>query len=112
MKTYTTEQRLARVITGGIFPSKLNITSPDGNDTGYLELDSVTATGSPPDYGALPLRVRCGDIALHGEAACGSQNTTPQPQAERQHNSLPGRQRPDNHTRCKTASRRNHQATK
>ena len=71
MKTYTPEQRLARVITGGIFPSKLNITSPDGNDTGYLELDSVTATALAA---WIAERFPCAfsaaiDIALHGEAA-------------------------------------------
>ena len=69
MKTYTPEQRLARVITGGIFPSKLNITSPDGNDTGYMELDSVTATALAA---WIAERFPCAfsaaiDIALHGK---------------------------------------------
>lgn len=31
MKTHNHDQLLSRVITGGIFPPKLNITSPDAH---------------------------------------------------------------------------------
>ena len=71
MKTYTPDQRLARIITGGIFPPRLNITSPDGNDTGYMELDCTTATALAA---WIAERFPCAfsaaiDIALHGESA-------------------------------------------
>ena len=71
MKTYTPDQLLSKVITGGIFPAKLNITSPDGNDTGYMELDNVTATALAAWRAE---RFPCAfsaaiDIALHGKQA-------------------------------------------